>query len=263
LNGGTLLALFLDMARKARIPPDATMETAGKEGPIMETVTTVGQVMTPVRDIIRQDEEIRMARRRMETEAKRSLIVVDGDAPVGILEWRQMMGQSERANEMLVSDFMTRDIPLLTQDMPIDAAGERLTNVDLETLPVVDEEGHLVGEVPRSAVFRRQESTEQVSTNEPIVAGAPTVQYGSPVVQVTTGMTVNGSSGSKLGQVSDMLVGVSGQLEAIVVEHGLFGRKHKKLPADLITSVGDDQVMVTIDSPEFKALADIEQSEAS
>jgi len=239
------------------------MEMADKEGPSMETVTTVGQVMTPVHDIIRQDEEIRMARRRMESEAKRSLIVVDGDAPVGILEWRQMLRMSERPNEMLVSDFMTRDIPLLTQDMPIEAAGERLTNVDLETLPVVDADGHLVGEVPRSVVFRRQESTEQVKTNEPVVAGSPTAHEQGPLAQVSTGMTVNGSSGSKLGQVSDILVGVSGQLEAIVVEHGLFGRKHKKLPADLITGVDADQVVVTIDSPEFKALADIEQAAAN
>ncbi|HVB63604.1 MAG TPA: CBS domain-containing protein, partial [Nitrolancea sp.] len=158
----------------------------------METVTTVGQVMTPVHDIIRQDEEIRMARRRMESEAKRSLIVVDGDAPVGILEWRQMLRMSERPDEMLVSDFMTRDIPLLTQDMPIEAAGERLTNVDLETLPVVDADGHLVGEVPRSVVFRRQESTEQVKTNEPVVAGSPTAHEQGPLAQVSTGMTVNG-----------------------------------------------------------------------
>jgi len=147
--------------------------------------------------------------------------------------------------------------------MPIEAASERLTNVDLETLPVVDAEGHLVGEVPRSAVFRRQESAEQVQTNEPVVAGSPTAHEQGPLAQVSAGMTVNGSSGSKLGQVSDMLVGVSGQLEAIVVEHGLFGRKHKKLPADLITGVDADQVVVTIDSPEFKALADIEQAAAN
>jgi len=227
----------------------------------METIT-VGQVMTPVHDIIRQDEEIRMARRRMESEAKRSLIVVDGDAPVGILQWGQLMRQSEHPDEMFVADFMTRDIPLLTQDMPIEAAGERLTNVDLETLPVVDSEGHLVGEVPRSAITRRQESAGQM-TNEPIAAGAPTAMNNMPTTQVTTGMTVSGSNGSKLGQVSDILVGATGQLEAIIVEHGLFGRKHKKVPADLITSVSDDQVIVTIDSPEFKALADIEQSDIS
>ena len=228
----------------------------------METIT-VGQVMTPAHDIIRQDEEIRMARRRMESEAKRSLIVVDGDAPVGILQWGQMLRQSDRPNELYVADFMTRDVPLLTQDMPLDAAGERLTNVDLETLPVVDSEGHLVGEVPRSAITRRQESVGQAVASEPIAAGAPTSLNNTPLTQVTTGMTVSGSSGSKLGQVSDMLVSATGQLEAIIVEHGLFGRKHKKVPADLITSVGDDQVIVTIDSPEFKALADIEQSDLS
>ncbi|HEX3722891.1 MAG TPA: CBS domain-containing protein, partial [Nitrolancea sp.] len=111
----------------------------------MESTTTVGQVMTPVHDIIRQDEEIRMARRRMESEAKRSLIVVDGDAPVGILQWHDMLRVGDQPTASFVSDFMTRDIPMLTEDMPIEAAGAQLTNVDLETLPVVDAEGHLVG----------------------------------------------------------------------------------------------------------------------
>jgi predicted transcriptional regulator len=78
----------------------------------MENNITVGQVMMPVQDIIRQDEEIRMARRRMESEAKRSLIVVDGDAPVGILEWTQMLSIGDRPKESFVSDFMTRDIPV-------------------------------------------------------------------------------------------------------------------------------------------------------
>jgi len=229
----------------------------------MEDVTTVGQVMMPVQDIIKQDEDIRMARRRMESEAKRSLIVVDGDAPVGMLEWSRMMRQDDSSNQTLVADFMTRDIPLLTQDMPLNAAGDQLGSVDLETFPVVDTEGHLVGEVPRSAILRRQESTDQAVTTEPIPAGAPAATTESPLSQVVSGMTVSGSDGSKLGQVSDLLSGVSGQLEALVVEHGLFGRKHKKVPADLITSVGDDQVILTIGSTEFKQLADIEEAETT
>jgi len=229
----------------------------------MDEVTTVGQVMMPVQDIIKQDEDIRMARRRMESEAKRSLIVVDGDAPVGMLEWGRMLRQNDSPSQTLVSDFMTRDVPLLTQDMPLDAASDQLGSVDLETFPVVDTEGHLVGEVPRSAILRRQEVAAEAPATEPIAAGAPTAAANSPFSQVVSGMTVSGSDGDKLGQVSDLLTGVSGQLEAFVVEHGLFGRKHKKVPADLITSVGDDQVILTIGSTEFKQLSDIEQSEVS
>jgi CBS domain-containing protein/sporulation protein YlmC with PRC-barrel domain len=229
----------------------------------MDEVTTVGQVMMPVQDIIKQDEDIRMARRRMESEAKRSLIVVDGDAPVGMLEWGRMLRQDDSPTQTLVSDYMTRDIPLLTQDMPLDAAGDQLGSVDLETFPVVDTDGHLVGEVPRGAILRRQETTDQAVTDEPIAAGAPAAATESPLSQVVSGMTVSGSDGDKLGQVSDLLTGVSGQLEAVVVEHGFLGRKHKKVPADLITSVGDDQVILTIGSTEFKQLADIEQAEAS
>ncbi|HEX7101386.1 MAG TPA: CBS domain-containing protein [Nitrolancea sp.] len=229
----------------------------------MEEVTTVGQVMIPVQDIIKQDEDIRMARRRMESEAKRSLIVVDGDAPVGMLEWSRMIHQEGTPSQTLVSDFMTRDVPLLTQDMPLDAAGQQLGSVDLETFPVVDTDGHLVGEVPRSAILRRQESIDQATVNEPIPAGAPAATAASPLSQIVSGMTVSGSDGSKLGQVSDLLSGVSGQMEAMVVEHGLFGRKHKKVPADLITGVGDDHVILTIGSTEFKQLADIEQTEVT
>jgi len=229
----------------------------------MEEVTKVGQVMMPAQDIIKQDEDIRMARRRMESEAKRSLIVVDGDAPVGMLEWGRMMRQDDTSSQTLVADFMTRDVPLLTQDMPLDAAGAQLGGVDLETFPVVDTDGHLVGEVPRSAILRRQESTDQASATEPIPAGAPASATETPFSQIVSGMTVSGADGSKLGQVSDLLSGVSNQLEAIVVEHGLFGRKHKKVPSDLITSANDDQVILTIGSTEFKQLADIEQSEIS
>ncbi len=229
----------------------------------MEEVTTVGQVMIPVQDIIKQDEDIRMARRRMESEAKRSLIVVDGDAPVGMLEWGRMMRQDDASNQTLVSDFMTRDVPLLTQDMPLDAAGQQLGSVDLETFPVVDTDGHLVGEVPRSAILRRQESTDGTTANEPIPAGAPAAATESPFSHIVNGMTVSGSDGSKLGEVSDLLSSVSGQLEALVVAHGLFGRKHKKVPSDLITSADNDQVILTIGSTEFKQLADIEQTEVS
>ncbi|HVX29735.1 MAG TPA: CBS domain-containing protein [Nitrolancea sp.] len=229
----------------------------------MEEVTTVGQVMMPVQDIIKQDEDIRMARRRMESEAKRSLIVVDGDAPVGMLEWGRMMRQDDSSGQTLVADYMTRDVPLLTQDMPLEAASQQLGSVDLERFPVVDTEGHLVGEVPRGAILRRQEVTDQAVTTEATPAGAPETATASPLSQVVKGMTVNGSDGDKLGQVSELLTGMSGQLEAVVVEHGLFGRKHKKVPADLITSVGDDQVILTIGSTEFKHLADIEQSEIS
>jgi uncharacterized protein YrrD len=111
--------------------------------------------------------------------------------------------------------------------------------------------------------LRRQESTDGTTANEPIAAGAPAAATESPFSHIVNGMTVSGSDGSKLGEVSDLLSSVSGQLEALVVAHGLFGRKHKKVPSDLITSADNDQVILTIGSTEFKQLADIEQTEVS
>ncbi|MGA7672340.1 MAG: CBS domain-containing protein [Nitrolancea sp.] len=223
----------------------------------MEEATTIGQIMTPAQDVIQHTEGVRMARRRLQSESKRSLIVVEEDVPVGVLEWRRIMHIDGDDSDAPVSEVMSKSLPELTSEMTVAEAGGRLTDVDVETLPVVDESGHLIGEVSRTAISKHHEVTNETQmTAEPTMTGDA-----SKYASVTNGMTVTGSSGSKIGEVTDLVVAKGGQLDAITVSHGLFGRKHKRVSADLIESVGDDQLTLVIDQPEFKALPDLEQVE--
>jgi predicted transcriptional regulator len=225
----------------------------------MEDVRTIRDVMMPVQDVINQDESVLMARRRLQSEARQSLIVVDRDMPVGVLEWRQIMNDGGDLDTAPVSSVMSRSLPELTQDMTIEQASRQMGNVDVSTLPVVDDTGHLVGEVARSAINQA----------DAVVASAPglttSADEATPVdtrfAALRPGMTVSGSSGSKIGDISDLVTGTTGQLNAIMVSHGLFGRKHKRVTADLIGDVTQDEVTLLIDSPEFKALPDVEAVE--
>ncbi len=222
-----------------------------------QATTTIGQIMTPAQDVINHTEDVRMARRRLQSEAKRSLIVVQEDMPVGVLEWRKIMNIDGDESNAPVSDLMSTMLPELTADMTIADASGRLMDVDAETLPVVDESGHLIGEVRRAAITKHTE----VTTATEMAFDSAVAADSSKFAGVTNGMTVNGASGSKIGDVSDLVVRADGQLEAITVSHGLFGRKHKRVTADLIESVGDGKLTLVIDQPEFKALPDLEEVE--
>lgn len=50
----------------------------------------------------------------------------------------------------LVQDLMTRDVATCTRDMPIPEIARRMTELDVSALPVVDNEGFLVGIVSRT-----------------------------------------------------------------------------------------------------------------
>ena len=54
----------------------------------MEDTTTLADLVVPSTETISPDESVTVARRRMESQTSRSLIVVDGDRPVGIVQWR-------------------------------------------------------------------------------------------------------------------------------------------------------------------------------
>jgi predicted transcriptional regulator len=229
-----------------------------KEELAMEEVTTIGQIMAPAQDVINLNEDVRTARRRLQSEAKRSLIVVDGDVPVGVLEWRTIMNDDGDGYDRPVSEVMTQSLPELTSDMTVEDASGRMGDVDCETLPVVDSSGHLIGEVKRSAISKREEVVTEAQM-APSTAETATDTMAPKYSALAKGMTVNGASGSKLGELNELIVGVSGQLEAITVTHGLIRHKNKRVAAELIDVVDDDQVTLVIDQPEFKALPDLEE----
>lgn len=226
----------------------------------MEEMTTISQLMSPPQDFIEQDEVVLMARRRLESEATRSLIVVDGKTPVGLVSWRQIAAANNDSSKLPVSAIMSKAVPELTPEMTVSEARTRLRDVDTETVPVVDGSGYLVGEVRHSALAHRETVSSEAEAVEPTVGIDEPTNASSTLGSLAKDMTVVGPSGSKLGSVSDLMVTVNGQLGDIVVSYGVLGRKHKRIGADLIQEVTDDRVTLLIDHQEFKALPDLEEA---
>ncbi|HET9014006.1 MAG TPA: CBS domain-containing protein [Thermomicrobiaceae bacterium] len=237
---------------------------------------TIAQVAVPEVDTIRPEDPIRVARRRMESQTRRSLIVVQDDRPIGVVQWRDLMHEDNA--DLPVSDFMVREFPVVSPDMSLSDARDRMGQVDFDRIPVVDDSGRLVGEVPRSSVAHFGEVVGDTPASEPgtdpyrwgpMNMDADTVTpmpetatlgttEGVVAPSVSSGMNVSGSEGKKLGTVDQVVIDQAGRLAAFTVKHGLLGRKHKRIPADLIDGIEGDTVSVSIGPTEFNMLADIE-----
>jgi CBS domain-containing protein len=218
------------------------------------TASTVSDLMIPEVDTIALDEPVISARRRMESQTSRSLIVVDGDRPVGVVHWR---GLAQADGSTLVRDVMHTEFPVLHPEMTLDSVRDSLANqdVDFDHIPVVNESGTLVGEVPRGSITKR-EVTADAST-QPVVSGPDSTTSTGPAIHLEEGMKVVGSAGSKLGSIDQVELNSEGYIAHFTVKYGLLGRNSKRLPADVIRDAGDGTVTLTIDSTEFKMLSDV------
>lgn len=210
----------------------------------------IGEITT-----ITPEETVTMARRRMESQTARSLIVVESDRPIGIVQWR---GLNQFDANAPVRDVMQTEFPILRSGMSVDEVRDYLTgmDVDLDRLPVVDAGGMLIGEAPRSAITKSETATE--AATERVVPG-PEADRDVPTLRLEQGMTVKGDAGHKLGTVGVVDLNPEGAIAHFTVKHGMLGKHYKRLPADVVQSVEGDTVNVNLDSAEFKMLADIDE----
>ncbi len=224
----------------------------------MENVTSasIGDMLTPSIDTITPDETVTVAKRRMESQTSRSLIVVDGNRPVGVIQWR---GLARREGGEMVRDVMQTEFPILRAGMSVDEVRSYLSgvDVDLDHLPVVDESGMLLGEVPRGMITKSETATN--AATEAIVAGpeSDATRDSQPQVHLQQGMKVVGAAGKNLGSVDLVDLNSEGHISHFTVKYGMLGRNSKRLPADVINRVEGNQVHLSLDQPEFKMLADI------
>ena len=222
-------------------PMPETAETAASIEP------TIASLMTPTPSVIDIDQPARVAHERLGGESRLSLIVVEGDRPVGIVWLRDLSSLPDDALDQPVWAIALPITPELTPTMPIHAAqawlrtlGDQLSGVD--ALPVVDTEGRLVGAVPITAVAHAE------------IAATHATDLG-----IVNGMDVLGAHGKKLGTIDEVFRdSTSGKLTGFTVTHGLFGRKRKRLPADVIDHVEEHTVVLVIDAAEFDQLPDVE-----
>jgi hypothetical protein len=188
-----------------------------------------------------------VAKRRMESQTARSLVVVEADRPIGLVQWR---GINQLDGNLSVRDVMLTEFPLLRAGMSVDEVRDYLTgmDVDLDQVPVVDANGVLIGEAPRSAITKSETAT--TGATEQVVAG-PEQDRAAPIMRLEQGMTVMGDAGHKLGTVEAVDLSPEGNIAHFTVKHGLLTKHYKRLPADVINTVEGDTVMVNLDSVEF------------
>lgn len=217
------------------------------------TPTTVSDLIMEVTDTITPEDTVVIARRRMESQTSRSLLVVEADRPVGIVQWR---GLAHHDGSEAIRSVMQTAFPVLRSDMSIEEVRGYLAelDVDIDHLPVIDESGMLIGEVPRGLITKMETATS--SATEHVVAG-PEEDRNTPTVHLESGMKVVGVSGSKIGTVDEVDLNSEGNIAHFTVKYGMLGRHAKRLPADVIRSVDGDSVNLSLDQMEFKMLADV------
>lgn len=97
---------------------------------------------------------------------------------------------------------------------------------------------------------QRTGGTESVNNSSSSPASRSSIREGMRVVDIR---------GKALGTATQARYdAANGELAAFSVQHGLFGRKHKPVPAHLIKQVDDDVVTLKFSVAEFKELRDAE-----
>ena len=103
-------------------------------------------------DLAEAEETTQVAAKRMEVRSVGSLIILDGRRrPVGIVTDRDLAthvcGQGLDPGQVRVSDVMSPNPTSVTEDSSIEKALDVMRSVAVRRLPVVDEDGGLVGVV--------------------------------------------------------------------------------------------------------------------
>jgi len=111
---------------------------------------TIAKICSRNVDLVDQDETVWQAAVRMRQRAVGTLLVLnESNQPIGIVTDRDIMervvAENRLPNRTQVSAIMTRDPTTIGEDEPIQRALARMRRGGFRRLPVVDQEGKLVG----------------------------------------------------------------------------------------------------------------------
>ena len=109
----------------------------------------------PVKDLIKRkvvviepDDPVKLAAKRMEDKLVGSLVVIDGDRPVGIITDRdialRVVGR-EKSPDTPVKEVMTKDPVTIREDATFFELTKTFRDAAVRPLIVVDKDGPLVG----------------------------------------------------------------------------------------------------------------------
>jgi sporulation protein YlmC with PRC-barrel domain len=189
--------------------------------------------------------------RRLEQEGNHTAIITDEGRPVGLI--RLAAARNEASEDKLVGQLTVEPLPMVLPDTATVDDAIRMNTMDIDRLPVVNADGILIGELPRTKIA----ATGMHSGDEvPIVAE----RLGTEMpMTVTAGQSVVGSNGGHIGTVKDVVVEVNtGRVGHIVVEEGKIFKKDRKVPVDLIDpTADDDDVHLKVDKADVDRLGDV------
>jgi CBS domain-containing protein len=109
----------------------------------------------PVKDLIKRkvvviepDDPVRLAAKRMEDKLVGSLVVIDGDRPVGIITDRDITLRvvgAGKSPDIPVREVMTKDPITIREDASFFELTKTFRDAAVRRIIVVDKEGRLVG----------------------------------------------------------------------------------------------------------------------
>lgn len=188
--------------------------------------------------------------RRLELEGNHTAIITDEGRPVGII--RLATARDEASEDKLVGQLTVEPLPMMLPDTATVDDAIRMNTANIDRLPVINADGVLVGELPRTKLA----ATGMHQGDEvPIVAET----LGNEVpMTVKAGQEVVGSDGGHIGMVKDVVVEVNtGRVGHIVLEEGRIFKKERKVPVDLIDPrAEDDSVHLKVDKSDVDRLGD-------
>ena len=111
---------------------------------------SVGRICTREVDLAQADESVWQAAERMHQRAVGTLVVIDGDKnPIGIVTDRDLvervLAKGLDANTTTIDQVMTQPPETVSEDHPIEHAIAVMRRERCRRLPVVNEQGQLVG----------------------------------------------------------------------------------------------------------------------
>jgi CBS domain-containing protein len=216
---------------------------------------TVGDLMHDADNLIMADEPVQNAKPQFDLETTRSLILVDGSGPIGLLTRSTVRDLAEADWGRPAREFAT-PVPTLTQSHPIMAARDAIEAVefDADRLPVVNSEGRLVGSILRETLMRETE-TAHADRGMVRVNGDS-----GRTTEIHSGMEVRGAGDEKLGKIDDIVI-ERDIVAAFTISHGLLGRRQKRITAEHVASVDADAIHLDFGKTEFGLLPDIDDIE--
>jgi CBS domain-containing protein len=209
-------------------------------------VETIASYIRPPDLTLDATDAVRIARRRMEGDNVRSLVVLKNDRYFGVIDWHSVRRLSGAALSEPIEKHARRDIPTLTPYTTIAAAMSAFHKIDVAAhglLPVINAAGRLEGLIERDEFQGLMEdSAGTITVREDPVAhllrGADVPRAGAKVVS---------AEGRKLGSFQRH-VEDRGRPRWIEVQHGFLWRKRirrvplvaieRQTPREIVLSIG-------------------------